>query len=55
MGEDEPVTVGSSSSGIDSSNIGFQVLTYRLLAVGFMRNSNSSCFVVFNLIKKLTC
>ncbi|XP_021822466.1 protein pxr1 [Prunus avium] len=26
MGEDEPVTVGSSSSGIDSSNIGFQLL-----------------------------
>ncbi|PQP98383.1 G patch domain-containing protein 8 isoform X2 [Prunus yedoensis var. nudiflora] len=26
MGEDEPVTVGSSSSGIDSSNIEFQLL-----------------------------
>ncbi|BBG94719.1 D111/G-patch domain-containing protein [Prunus dulcis] len=26
MGEDEAVTVGSSSSGIDSSNIGFQLL-----------------------------
>ncbi|XP_008221101.1 PREDICTED: G patch domain-containing protein 8 isoform X2 [Prunus mume] len=26
MGEDKPATVGSSSSGIDSSNIGFQLL-----------------------------